>query len=318
MTAVITNDDCDTEVQYLGGSLHTFDRLTWKIRRFFIRMNMISIGTRKSKLALAYTEKAQKHLGFDTEQILIDSTADLNPKTPIQEMGGKGVFTKEIEKALIEKHIDIACHAMKDMTRDNDDLLEISCVLPRADFRDCLIGNAVDPKTIGTSSPRRMYQLMDLYPKAEIIPIRGNIDTRIAKQESGEYDAIVLAKAGLDTLGLTMKASRIFQTAEMIPAPNQGVIALQTRKTMNSKERNIYSLLWPKNNLDTWYCAMAEKAMLKEIDGDCHTPIGVLSYIDNDTIHMIAKNFETGRLGLEHGPSAKYDTVGGELGTFIK
>jgi len=276
------------------------------------------IGTRKSKLALAYTKAAQKHLEFDTTQVLIDSTADLNPKTPIQEMGGKGVFTKEIEAALIEHHIDIACHAMKDMTRDNDHLLDIPCVLPRADFRDCLIGNAVNPRTIGTSSPRRMYQLMDLYPGAEIVPIRGNIDTRIAKQENGEYDAIVLAKAGLDALGLTIKASRIFGTADMIPAPNQGVIALQTRKLNDERDEAIFAKLWSKNHIDTWFCAMAEKAMLREIDGDCHTPIGVLSYIDNKTIHMIAKNFETQQLSLNHGPIEEYITIGRELGTNIK
>lgn len=274
------------------------------------------IGTRRSKLARAYTAKAQQLVPGNI--VLIDSKADLNPTTSIEEMGGKGVFCKEIEQALIDREIDIAVHAFKDLTRDNDELLEISCVLERNDFRDCLIGNNVNPRTIGTSSPRRIAQLQDLYPNSQIIPIRGNIDTRIAKQENGEYDAIVLAKAGVDELGYDHKISRVFGTAEMLPAPGQGVIALQTRKPTNQKDTDITVMTSSRNHLDTWYCAMAEKAMLKEIDGDCQTPIGCLSYIDNDTIHMIAKNFETDRLGLEHGPSVKYDTIGGELGTFIK
>ena len=137
------------------------------------------IGTRKSKLAIAYTQKAQKQIPFETSTFLIDSKADLNPTTSIEEMGGKGVFCKEIEDYLMERRIDIAVHAFKDVTRDNDAFLEIPCVIKRNNYHDCLIGNHIDPKTIGTSSPRRMAQLKDLYPLSKIIPIRGNIDTRI-------------------------------------------------------------------------------------------------------------------------------------------
>lgn len=269
----------------------------------------MKIGTRKSQLALAYTNKALKHLELDCDIVEIDSTADLNPTTSIEEMGGKGVFTKEIEQALIINEIDIAVHAFKDLTRDNEDKLEISCVLPRGDFRDALIGNHINPRTIGTSSPRRIHQLQELYPGAQIVPIRGNIDTRIAKQENGEYDAIVLAKAGLDALGLTIKASRIFGTADMMPSPGQGVIALQTR----IGDENVDHIR-NKNDLQTWYCVMTEYYMLKAINGDCQTPIGALTYIDGENIRIVAKNFLNGKLAYEQGHLDSFKAIGVRVG----
>ena len=279
---------------------------------------MNKIGTRQSQLAVAYTEKARNHLSIDLETVFIHSQADLNPELTIEEMGNKGVFCKEIETALINRDIDIACHAFKDLTRDNDDLLEVTCVLPRSDFRDCLIGNNINPRTIGTSSPRRSYQLTELYPGATIVPIRGNIDSRIAKQENGEYDAIVVAKAGLDTLGLTHKASRVFGTADMLPAPGQGVIALQTRKPETPIDETITAWCWARNDIDTWHTVLAEKEMLKEIDGDCSTPIGVLSYIEDGILNMVAKNFETNQLSLNKGPIEDYLAIGQKLGQSLK
>lgn len=271
------------------------------------------IGTRKSELALAYTFKAQQLIKGNI--VLIDSKADLNPTTSIEEMGGKGVFCKEIEMALINRDINIAVHAFKDLTRDNDHLLEVPCVLKRNDFRDCLIGNDVNPRTIGTSSPRRIAQLKDLYPHSQIIPIRGNIDTRIQKQENGEYDAIVLAKAGVDELGYEDKISKVFGTADMLPAPGQGVIALQANIPKSIRESNLTSKLQSLNHLDTWYCVMAEKEMLRVIDGDCQTAIGCLSYIDNGEIRIIAKNFETDRIAIKSAPILQYKELGHDLGS---
>ena len=279
---------------------------------------MYKIGTRQSYLAIAYTKKAKAHLSVDLETVFIHSKADLNPELTIEELGNKGVFCKEIETALIDNKIDIACHAFKDLTRDNDDLLEVTCVLPRSDFRDCLIGNNINPRTIGTSSPRRSYQLTELYPGAEVVPIRGNIDTRIAKQENGEYDAIIVAKAGLDTLGLTHKASRVFGTADMLPAPGQGVIALQTRIPKTEQDKVITDWCWARNDIDTWHTVMAEKEMLKEIDGDCSTPIGVLSYVENRILNMVAKNFDTNQLCVNKGPIEDYMAIGQKLGQSLK
>ena len=272
------------------------------------------IGTRKSKLAHAYTLMAKEAVGLQMETVLIDSKADLNPSTSIEEMGGKGVFCKEIEQSLMDGDIDIACHAFKDLTRDNDKYLEVPCVVTRNDHHDCLVGNNINPRTIGTSSPRRIQQIRDLYPNAEIIPIRGNIDTRIQKQENGEYDAIVLAKAGLDALGISDKISRVFGTADMLPAPGQGVIALQCRKNDKDYMFSVSKVLSDKNCLDTWYTCMAEKQALIEIDGDCHTAVGMLSVIDGGIIKIIGKNFETDKLGIVSGPKHEYEQLGSDLG----
>ena len=244
------------------------------------------------------------------ETVLIDSTADLNPTTSIEEMGGKGVFTKEIEQALIDGDIDIACHAFKDLTRDNDHLLEIPCVVRRGDVRDCLVGNEVNPRTIGTSSPRRIAQLKDLYPNAEIVPIRGNLDTRIQKVDNGEYDAICVAVAGLDAALLSHRASRVFGTADMMPAPGQGVIALQMR--IDNRMKGALSNM---NHWNTWYMAMAEKYMLKEIDGTCQTPVGSVSVCDGDNIKIIAKNFETNKIAVQSAPFKEYKELGQMLGS---
>ena len=268
------------------------------------------IGTRKSKLALVYTGIAKEAIQMQLETVLIDSTADLNPTTSIEEMGGKGVFTKEIEQALIDGDIDIACHAFKDLTRDNDHILEVPCVVRRGDVRDCLVGNEVNPRTIGTSSPRRIAQLKDLYPNSEIIPIRGNLDTRINKVDNGEYDAICVAKAGLDAALLTHRASRVFGTADMMPAPGQGVIALQMRSDNRMK-----GALSNMNHWNTWYMVMAEKYMLKEIDGTCQTPIGCVSICEEETIKIIAKNFETNKIAVQSAHYKEYKELGQMLGS---
>ena len=275
----------------------------------------VNVGVRGSKLAIAYCNKALDTLKLkDSERIIIESTADLNPTTSIEEMGGKGVFCKEIEDYLMERRIDIAVHAFKDVTRDNDAFLDIPCVIKRNNYHDCLIGNHIDPKTIGTSSPRRMAQLKDLYPLSKIIPIRGNIDTRIAKQESGQYDAIVLAVAGVQELGYTNKITRMFETNEMMPAPGQGVIAVQTVRPITVREHNIVDEIRSKNHLDTWYCAMAERYMLERIDGDCQTPIGSISNINGGALTIEARNWETGKRGFVRGPKENYEELGYELG----
>jgi hydroxymethylbilane synthase len=268
------------------------------------------IGTRKSKLALVYTGIAKEAIQMQLETVLIDSTADLNPTTSIEEMGGKGVFTKEREQALIDGDIDIACHAFKDLTRDNDHLLEIPCVVRRGDVRDCLVGNEVNPRTIGTSSPRRIAQLKDLYPNAEIVPIRGNLDTRIQKVDNGEYDAICVAVAGLDAALLSHRASRVFGTADMMPAPGQGVIALQMR--IDNRMKGALSNV---NHWHTWYMAMAEKEMLRVIDGNCQTPVGSVSVLDGPNIKIVAKNFETGKIAVQSAPMKEYKELGQMLGS---
>ena len=271
------------------------------------------VGSRKSILAKEYTQLAKTILPFQTKIKYIDSEADLKPEMAIEDMGGKGAFSKSIEEALYYGNIDLAVHAFKDLTRDNDEFLQVPCVLKRNDPRDVLIGHC-SPETIGTSSPRRIAQLQELFPEAEILPIRGNIDSRIRKVENGEYDAIVLAAAGVHALNYQDKITRVFGTSEMLPAPGQGIIAIQTRIPNTREDEDLTAYCWAVNHIETWTMAMAEKAMLEAIDGDCNTPIGCLTDIDGPTIKMVAKNFETNKMSIISGAVEEYRSIGFEIG----
>jgi hydroxymethylbilane synthase len=258
----------------------------------------MKIGVRGSKLALEYASRAAALIN-NAEIVTVTTEAEINPDTPILEMGGKGVFCKAIEQKLIDKEIDIAVHSLKDLTRDSDDVLEISAVLKRNDPRDCVIGNPDKPGAkIGTGSPRRIAQLKKLYPQAEIVPIRGNID------------AIVLAVAGLEALGLQDKITKTFTIREMFPAVGQGVIALQTRKKSSAS-----NLLSTSSDPDTYKCAMAERKMLEVINGDCHTAVGCISSIVGDYLMMEAHNFETDKYSEVIGKKENYIELGEQLGT---
>ncbi len=225
------------------------------------------IGVRGSKLALAYANKAIEVLG-EGEIVVIKTAGDLNPDTPIHEIGGKGVFCNAIESALVENTIDIGVHSLKDMPGDVEHPdLHICAVLERNRPYDVLIGKVFDGFVLGTSSPRRKAQLEELYADqhVQIKPIRGNIDTRLAKLDAGEYDAIVLAEAGLDALDI----KRDYERLPIVPAVGQGIIALQTR--CNDTKTN--SIVSKVNHKITYDQAQLERALLKGIGGDCHTKV---------------------------------------------
>ena len=236
---------------------------------------MIKVGVRGSKLALAYADKAIKAIGQGTIEV-IQTDGDLNPDTPIHEIGGKGVFCNAIEYALAEGLIDVAVHSLKDMPGDIEHPdLHICAVLERARPYDVLIGNVADNSIIGTSSPRRKAQLEQLYADhhVQIKPIRGNIDTRLAKLDAGEYDAIILAEAGLDALQIKRDYIRL----PIVPAVGQGIIALQTRKA-DEKTNTIVS---KANHKLTYEQAKLERALLKGIGGDCSTRVAGHATGDN-------------------------------------
>jgi hydroxymethylbilane synthase len=164
---------------------------------------ILRIGVRGSKLALAYAERVCNELSCDTEIVIIKTAGDLHPDTPIHEIGGKGVFCNAIEQELLNGTIDVAVHSLKDMPGDVEHPnLEVCGVLERNTPHDVLIGKVFDGSRIGTSSPRRQAQVKQLFPNCEILPIRGNIDSRLKKLDNGEYDAIILAQAGLNELGI--------------------------------------------------------------------------------------------------------------------
>ena len=228
---------------------------------------MIRVGVRGSKLALAYAERVCNELSCDTEIVIIKTAGDLNPDTPIHEIGGKGVFCNALEQELLNGTIDVAVHSLKDMPGDVEHpLLEISAVLERNSPHDVLLGNVFDGFVLGTSSPRRAAQLEKLYANLNVVikPIRGNIDSRLKKLDNGEYDAIILAQAGLNELGIVREWTKL----SIIPAVGQGIIAMQTVKNSNAS-----IIVKQANHELTYRQAQLERALLKGIGGDCTTKV---------------------------------------------
>lgn len=233
------------------------------------------VGVRGSDLALAYAKRACNELPCETEIVVIKTLGDLNPDVPVHEIGGKGVFCSAIETALMNNEIDVAVHSLKDMPGDieHPDLI-VASYLKRNEPQDVLIGNVFEGCVIGTSSPRRKEQIQELYGNlnVEIKPIRGNIDTRLQKLDDKEYDAIILAKAGLDALGI----SRICKPLDIVPAVGQGTIALQCRKD----DAETIELVSKTNDDLTMRQSFLERALLKGMMGDCSTSVAAYAHGD--------------------------------------
>lgn len=234
------------------------------------------VGVRGSELALAYAEMARKALPCDIEIVIIKTLGDLNPDVPVHMIGGKGVFCSALETALNAGEIDVAVHSLKDMPGDFEHPdLEVVATLKRNSHHDVIIGNVFDGFVLGTSSPRRTSQLQELYAdrNVKIKHIRGNIDTRLAKLDAGEYDAIVLAEAGLQALGI----SRTYDRLPIIPAVGQGTIALQCRKTdINTKiivKQADHDLTHRQSDL--------ERSLLMGLQGDCSTSVAAYAHGEN-------------------------------------
>jgi hydroxymethylbilane synthase len=245
---------------------------------------LLRIGTRGSKLALVQTglvrsalAKAIPALAGDgaIETVVIKTTGDAVQDRPLSEIGGKGLFVKEIEEALLSGRIDAAVHSMKDMPTTQPDGLLISAFLPREDARDVLIAGDIkriaDLKKgaiVGTAALRRKAQLLHRRPDLQIVNFRGNVDTRLAKREAGQVDATVLALAGLKRLGLAHVGSAIPED-EMLPAVGQGAVCIECRAN-DAKTRAWLSEI---DHVPTATCVAAEHAMLAVLDGSCRTPI---------------------------------------------
>ena len=261
--------------------------------------NKIIIGSRGSKLALIYAEKAKKtilgkHADLSIYIKIIKTSGDIHHSKNLSEIGGKGLFSKQIEQELLDKKIDIAVHALKDLPSEETSGLETKIFLKRNDPRDVFI--SVDYKSIydlkahsviGTSSFRRAAQLGILRKDLNIKLIRGNVDTRIQKLEEKKFDAIVLSYAGIKILGFENKISKVFSVEEMLPCVGQGVIALQTRKN----DEKILNLIFRVNDHNTFNCVLAEREMLKTIEGDCDTAVGGLATINNNLITLKSELF---------------------------
>ncbi len=262
-----------------------------------MKSKKIIIGSRGSKLALIYAERArEKLLNFCSEVEIkkIVTDGDLNQKDRLSDIGGKGLFSKKIENNLINNQIDIAVHALKDMPSEEPEGLITNCFLERNDPREVLISknnnqiiNLKTNSVVGTSSLRREYQLKRIRNDLKYKLIRGNVDTRINKLNDGLYDAIILAYAGLKSLNIDKQISQIFSTQEIIPSVGQGVVALQCRKN----DRHTLELLSKINHEKTSISVNAERYFLKVLEGDCETAVGAFAYVENDVVNLNAELF---------------------------
>ncbi len=260
------------------------------------------IGSRGSKLSLAYSSHVKNLLvksnsKFDDNSIeikIIKTSGDIFQNKRVSDIGGKGVFCKQIEEELLESKIDLAVHSLKDLPTIMTDGLCVNAVVKRNDPRDAFLSNSnksfkeLKPQSkIGTSSFRRHAQLNLLRKDLEIVTMRGNIDTRIAKLKNKEYDAIVLSLAGIKMLNLINEVKEIFTIEQMLPALGQGAIALQCKK----EDRKTLSLVEAINDKETYYCIQAERALLEAIGGDCDTAIGGLAILSNEKIFLKSELF---------------------------
>ena len=258
----------------------------------------LRIGTRRSPLALAQAEMAMAaikaaHNLPDDAVVLVPmlATGDKIQDRPLAEIGGKALWTKELERALLDDQIDIAVHSMKDVETVRADIFDISAMLPRADVRDRLIGAASldDLKhgaRVGTSSPRRAAQLQRARPDVEIVPLRGNVATRLAHIENGHADATLLAAAGLDRLDMHDVGAPL-PLSQFLPAASQGAVGID-RLTSRSE---LVPFLAAINDVDTFVAVNAERALLEALGGNCHSPIAALAQVEGSQIRLKGEVF---------------------------
>ena len=293
---------------------------------------IITIGSRGSKLALLYAQKAKEKIientNLDDGDIAIKSIitkGDQVMDTRLSEVGGKGLFSSNIEKELKDNNIDIAVHALKDMPAIETKGLRTDTFLERNDPREILL--TIDKKKlkelnlksiIGTSSYRREFQIKKIRPDIKCKLIRGNIDTRIKKLKEGIYDAIILSYAGIKYLNFENEISEIFSADQIIPSVGQGIIALQCRE----EDNKIISILKKVNHHETHKRANAERNVLKILEGDCETAVGAHSKIDGDQIILEAELFSLDGsqrfYEKKTGNINEYKELGTEIGIALK
>jgi hydroxymethylbilane synthase len=257
----------------------------------------LRIGTRGSPLALAQANMVRNlliaaHDDLTLESIeinIIKTSGDRIQNRSLADVGGKGLFTKEIEEGLLAGTIDIAVHSMKDMPTVLPDGLVLPCLLEREDPRDAFISHKStdlwalpEGAVVGTSSLRRGAQILNRRPDIKIVNFRGNVHTRLRKLKDGEVDATLLAMAGLNRLGMPEVVTSAIKTDDMLPAVSQGAVGIECR----ADDQAIHQLLAPLNHPDTAICVSAERALLAALDGSCRTPIAALAMLDGDKIAL--------------------------------
>ena len=275
----------------------------------------LKLGTRGSPLALAQARKvaaaleaAQRWPAGYVAIVPVTTSGDKVLDRPLAEIGGKALWTKELDVALLNREVDFCVHSMKDVESVRPPEIHLAAMRPRGDVRDRLIGAAsIDalPRgaTVGTSSPRRAAQLKSMRPDLKIVPLRGNVQTRLAKVEAGEVDATLLAAAGLKRLGLTDVGVPI-PVEVLLPAPGQGALGLECR----TDDIMTQSVLTTVSNEITFWAVQAERAFTRALNASCHSPVAALAVLDDGELHMRAQLFS------EDGSEMVEDTAVFECG----
>lgn len=258
-------------------------------------MNTLKIATRNSPLALWQAEHVKQqligiHSDLNVELVSMTTEGDRFLDAPLVAVGGKGLFIKELEQALLNGEADIAVHSMKDVTIDLPDELAIPVIMKREDVRDVFISNNYkqiedlpDDAVLGTSSLRRQSQVKALHPEIQLKDLRGNVGTRLRKLDDGEYDAIMLAAAGIIRLGLKERITQLIPESILLPAIGQGAIGIECR----AGDMDIQKLIAPLNDQDTSLCVETERAFSRRLFGGCQLPIAGQASIKGNKVSLV-------------------------------
>ena len=286
----------------------------------------IRIGSRESKLAVIQSQMVMDAIfkampEAELELVTMKTTGDKILNKTLDQIGGKGLFVRELDQALRENRVDFTVHSLKDMPMEVPEDLPLAAFSQRADPRDVLVlpegVRSLDPrKPIGCSSRRRQLQLKALFPEMEVRPIRGNVQTRLAKLDAGEFSALLLAAAGLKRLGLESRISRYFGPEEILPAAGQGILVVQTRLGMDTR------CLASVQNPDAASCAQAERAFVRELNGGCSSPVAAYAVTEGEQLTVtglyVSSDETVIRKGNLTGPKSDAEALGGKLARKLK
>ena len=286
-------------------------------------MKTIRVGSRESRLAVIQSELVMAALntqGISTQLVTMKTTGDKILDRTLDQIGGKGLFVKELDAALLDGRVDLTVHSCKDLPMETDPRLPLVAFSKREDPRDCLVlpegKTEMEPgNPIGCASLRRTIQLKRLFPDWDVQPVRGNVQTRLRKLDEGQFSALVLASAGLKRLGLEARISRCFSPEEMLPAAGQGILAVQARA---GEDVSFLSAFHDPDGAD---CLLAERAFVRALDGGCTSPVAAHAVLEGDTLRLTGLNVtaeNTPFFDQISGPRAQAEALGRTLAERMK
>ena len=286
----------------------------------------IRVGSRESALAVIQSRMVMDAIrqavpDAELELVTMKTTGDRILDRPLDQIGGKGLFVKELDHVLRDGRVDFTVHSLKDMPMDVPEDLPLAAFSRREDPRDVLVlaegASQLDPsRPIGCSSRRRQLQLKALFPRMEVMPVRGNVQTRLKKLQDGEYSALVLAAAGLKRLGLEGRISRYFEPEEILPAAGQGILAVQTRRGTDT------ACLAKLHDRDAACCALAERAFVRSLDGGCSSPVAAYAVVEGEKLTLtglyVSADETVVRRGRKTGEKSQAQALGIALAEALK